>query len=76
MIGPSVSRLKKRWTDTVKECLRKRGMDVRQARRMVGVWDGECIGYRKGNEPLILMKCHRCGLSQLYEAFKWKSVCG
>ena len=24
-----------RWIDTVKECLRKRGLDVRQARRMV-----------------------------------------
>ena len=32
---------KKRWIDTVKECLRKRGLDVRQARRMVqdrSVW--------------------------------------
>ena len=29
----SVSR--KRWIDTVKECLKKRGLDVRQARRMV-----------------------------------------
>ena len=25
----------KRWIDTVKECLRKRGLKVRQARRMV-----------------------------------------
>ena len=25
----------KRWIDTVKECFRKRGLDVRQARRMV-----------------------------------------
>ena len=24
---------RKRWTDTVKDCLRKRGLDVRQARR-------------------------------------------
>ena len=31
----SVSRPRKRWTDTVKQCLRKRGLDVRQARRMV-----------------------------------------
>ena len=31
----SVDRARKRWTDTVKECLSKRGMDVRQARRMV-----------------------------------------
>ena len=31
----SVGKPRKRWIDTVKECLRKRGLDVRQARRMV-----------------------------------------
>ena len=31
----SVGRLQKRWTDTVKDYLRKRGLDVRQARRML-----------------------------------------
>ena len=31
----SVGRPRKRWIDTVKECLKKRGLDVRQARRMV-----------------------------------------
>ena len=31
----SVGRLQKRWIDTMKECLKKRGLDVRQARRMV-----------------------------------------
>ena len=31
----SVVRPRKRWIDTVKECLRKIGLDVRQARRMV-----------------------------------------
>ena len=31
----SVGRPWKRWIDTVKECLKKRGLDVRQARRMV-----------------------------------------
>ena len=39
----SVGRLRKRWTDTVKECLRKRGLDVRQGRRMVqdrSEWQG------------------------------------
>ena len=30
----SVSRPKKRWIDTVKDCLRKRGLNVRQARRI------------------------------------------
>ena len=31
----SASRPRKRWLNTVKECLKKRGLDVRQARRMV-----------------------------------------
>ena len=31
----SVSRPRKKWTDTVKECSRKIGLDVRQARRIV-----------------------------------------
>ena len=31
----SMGRPRKRWIDTVKECLKKRGLDVRQARRMV-----------------------------------------
>ena len=30
----SVGRLRKRWIDTMKDCLKKRGSDVRQARRM------------------------------------------
>ena len=32
---------RKRWIDTVKECLKKRGLDVEQARRMVGVCEGK-----------------------------------
>ena len=31
----SVGRPLKKWIDTVNECLRKRGLDIRQARRMV-----------------------------------------
>ena len=31
----SVGRPRKRWIDTMKECLKKRGLDVRQARRML-----------------------------------------
>ena len=31
----SVGRPWKRWIDTMKECLKKRGLDVRQAKRMV-----------------------------------------
>ena len=30
-----VGRPRKRWIDPVKDCLMKRGLDVRQARRMV-----------------------------------------
>ena len=32
----SEARLQKRWIDTVNECLKERGLDVRQERRM---WD-------------------------------------
>ena len=31
----SVCRLRKRWVDTLKDCLRKRGLDVRQTRKMM-----------------------------------------
>ena len=31
----SVGRSRKRWIDTVKECLKEGGLDIRQARRMV-----------------------------------------
>ena len=31
----SVDRLRKRWIDTVKECSKKRGLAIKQARRMV-----------------------------------------
>ena len=31
----SVGWPRKRWTDNVKECLKKKGLDVRQARRML-----------------------------------------
>ena len=31
----SVGRPKKRWIDTIKDCLKKRGLNVRQAKRMV-----------------------------------------
>ena len=41
-----VGRPRKRWVDTVKDCLRKRGLAVRKARRMVGVCEEECMGCR------------------------------
>ena len=80
----SVGRPRKRWIDIVKECLRKRGLDVGEARRMVqnrSEWRGfvrrNAWGVARGDELLTLMKCHSCGLPQLYEAHGgWKSVCG
>ena len=50
----SVGRLRKRWINTVKECLRKRGFNVRQARRMVhdmSVWRG-FVSYHSYMTPL------------------------
>ena len=44
----SVGKPWKRWIDTVKECLRKRGLDVRQARRMVQD-NNEWQGFVRGN---------------------------
>ena len=44
----SVGKPRKRWIDTVKECLRKRGLDAMQARRMVqdrSKW----LGFVRGN---------------------------
>ena len=46
----SMGRPQKRWIDTVKECLRKRGVDVKQARRMVqdrSEWQGFVRGMHK-----------------------------
>ena len=59
---------RKRWIDTVKECLKKRGLDVRQARRMVQD-SNERRGFARENDL--------DEMPQLYEAFEgWKSVCG
>ena len=44
----SVCRPWKRWIDAVKECLRKRGLDVRQARRMVQDMS-QWLGFVRGN---------------------------
>ena len=72
-----VGRPFKRWTDSVKDWLKKRGLDVRQARRTVhdrsewrGVRQKECLGRSPGNEPLTSMSCHSCGLQRLYETLK------
>ena len=44
----SVGRPRKRWIDTMKECLRRRDLDVRQARRMVQD-KGEWWGFVRGS---------------------------
>ena len=76
----SVGRPRKRWIDTVMEYLKKRGLDIRQARRMVqdrSEWWGKCMGRSPWDEPLTLTRCHSCGFPQLYEVFEgWNSVCG
>ena len=54
----SVDRPWKRWIENVKECLRNRGLDVRQVRRMVqdrcewgGVVRGNAWGIARGMKP-------------------------
>ena len=44
----SVGRPLKRWIDTVKKCLKKRGLDIRQARRMIQ-GRSEWRGFVRGN---------------------------
>ena len=63
------------------ECIfkkkKKRGLDIRQTSRMVGICEGECMGPSTWDEPLTLMRCHSCRLPWLYEALEgWKSICG
>ena len=51
----SVGWLWKRWIDTMKDCLKKRGLDVRQARRMVhgrSVWQENAWGITLGMNRL------------------------
>ena len=51
-VSCSVGRLQRRWIDTVEECLKKRGLEVRQARRMVhdrSIWRG----FVRGNARCI-----------------------
>ena len=49
----------------MKECLSKRGLDVRQGKRMVqessdrrGFVRGECMGRSPGDKLLTLARCH------------------
>ena len=54
----SVGRLRKRWNETMKDCLKKKGMDVTQARRTVhdrsewrGFVKGNTLGVARGMNP-------------------------
>ena len=44
---------------------------------MMGVCEGECMGWSPGDEPLTLMRCLSCGLQELYETLEthlWPSL--
>ena len=47
----SVDRSQKRWIDTMKDCLKKRSLDIRQARRMVHD-RSEWRGFARVNDDL------------------------
>ena len=73
----SAGRPRKRWLDTVMECLKERCLDVRQARWLWFLGGGECIGHSPEDEPLTLTRCHSLGMAQLYEALeRRKPGCG
>ena len=55
----SVGRPRKRWINTVKDRLRRRGLYVRQAKTIVqdrSECEGKCMGCNPGYEPLTLVK--------------------
>ena len=59
----SVGMPRKRWIDSLKECLKKRVLGIRQARRMVQdrsewVCEGECMQHSLGDESRTLMRCY------------------
>ena len=72
----SVGKPWKKWIDAVKDCLKKRGLEVRQARRMVH----DIIAWWKfvrWNEPLNLTGCYSCELPQIYDRLEeLMSICG
>ena len=72
----SVGRPRKRCIDTVKNCLKKRGLDVSQKRTMVHariIWRG----FVRGMHGALPRRCYSCEMTQRYEALEGrKSVCG
>ena len=59
-----------RWIDSVNYCLKKRGLNVGQARRMVRVCTWKCLRHSRGYELLTSTRCYSCGLSQIYETLR------
>ena len=43
---------------------------------MAGVCEREYMEHSQRDKHHTLTRCHSCGLSQVYVAFWWKSVCG
>ena len=68
----------------MKECLKKRDLVIREARRMGqnnsvqrGFVREDSVGSPPGDEPLTLTRYHSCELPQLYETLEgWRSICG
>ena len=73
-VGSSlVGRPRKRWIDSVNDCLKKRGQASMMVYDKNEWWEfvrGECLGHRAGDEPLTLTRCYSCGLSLLYETLR------
>ena len=65
--------------EEMKDCLGKEvWMSGKQGERVQdrSEWRGFVRGSGPGDKTQTLKRCHSCGLSQLYEACWWKSVCG
>ena len=65
---------RKCWVDAVNKCLRT---NARQARRMVKVYEWECLELSPGNDPLNLPKWHQflvsiavCGVDSCQGCFR------
>ena len=75
----SVGRPQERWINTVKECLKKRGWDVKEPRRIVcdrSVWQGFVRGNAWGIAWWMMM-VDLDETSQLYEVLEgWRAICG
>ena len=72
----SVGMPRKRWIDTMMDFKKKVWMSGKQGDWCrIGVNWGGCMGHHPRDESQILMRCHSCGLTQLYEACGWEYIC-